>query len=71
MIDLDDIVARLATIEEELRDLTYDALRARADGGGDKAVEKRYEQARRAVEKARRALLSAAGGAGSEGDDSD
>jgi len=56
MIDLDDIVARLTTIEEELRDLTYDALRARAAGGGDKAVEKRYEQARRAVEKARRAL---------------
>jgi hypothetical protein len=61
MVDVDDLVARLASIEEELRDLTYDALRARAAGNGDKDVEKRYEQARRAVEKAVRALRATAG----------
>jgi hypothetical protein len=52
------LVDRLRAIEEELRDLAYDALRARVDddtGAADRA-EKRYERARRAVERAIAAL---------------
>jgi hypothetical protein len=56
------IVERLASIEEELRDLAYDRLRDRArdpDSEAGKAAnqdEKRLEQARRAVAKAIGAL---------------
>jgi hypothetical protein len=60
--DLRAIVEQLRSIEETLRDLAYDALRERAEGGGDKAVERRYEQARRAVEKAARVLSGTARG---------
>jgi len=56
--DVEEIVERLRSIEEELRDLAYDALRARAAGGGDKDGERRLEQARRAVEKAARVLAA-------------
>ena len=51
------IVERLRSIEEELRDLAYDRLRVAA-GGDDaaRADEKRVLQARRAVERAIRAL---------------
>lgn len=56
------IVERLASIEEELRDLAYDRLRDRArdpESDAGKAAdkdEKRLEQARRAVAKAIGAL---------------
>ena len=56
------IVERLASIEEELRDLAYDRLRDRArdpDSEAGKAAnrdEKRLEQARRAIAKAISAL---------------
>ncbi len=51
------IVERLRSIEEELRDLAYDRLREAA-GGDDtaRADEKRVLQARRAIERAIRAL---------------
>lgn len=62
MSDYDDLVERLQTIEEDLRDRAYDRLRDAA-GTGDpdvqdaaKAEEKRLLQARRAIEKAIRAL---------------
>jgi hypothetical protein len=58
----DDIVAQLRTIEETLRDLAYDRLREAA--GGDEAAaadEKKLQQARRAIERALRALGSAPG----------
>jgi len=53
-----DLIAELARIEERLRDLAYDRLRAAAeDGDADAAAdEKRILQARRAVERAIRAL---------------
>jgi hypothetical protein len=56
------IAERLATIQEELRDLAYDRLRDRArdpDSEAGQAAnkdEKRLEQARRAVAKAINAL---------------
>lgn len=56
------ITARLAVIEEELRDLAYDRLRDRArnpESDAGKAAnkdEKRLEQARRAIAKAISAL---------------
>jgi hypothetical protein len=56
------IAARLAAIEEELRDLAYDRLRERARdpdseaGQAANAEEKRLEQARRAIAKAIGAL---------------
>ena len=54
---VDDLVERLRTIEETLRDLAYDRLSAAADGDADAAVdEKRLHQARRAVERAIHAL---------------
>jgi len=57
VIDADDLVAQLRTIEERLRDLAYDALREAAGGDADAAAdEKKLLQARRAIEKAIRAL---------------
>jgi hypothetical protein len=58
-MDVDDIVSELRGIEERLRDLAYDRLRDAAAGDTDAAAEeKRLLQARRAVEKAIRALGS-------------
>ena len=60
--DYEDIVERLAAIEEQLRDLAYDRLRDRArdpDSEAGKAAnqdEKKLEQARRAIAKAINAL---------------
>ena len=52
-----DITDRLRSIEEELRDLAYDRLREAAGGDSDaRADEKRVLQARRAIERAIRAL---------------
>jgi hypothetical protein len=54
---VDEVVEQLRSIEETLRELAYDRLSAAADGhehaAGD---EKRIQQARRAVERAVRAL---------------
>jgi DNA-binding FrmR family transcriptional regulator len=53
----DDIVEQLRAIEEALRDLAYDRLRDAAQGDtGAAGDEKRLQQARRAVERAVRAL---------------
>ena len=54
MADTEQIVERLRSIEEELRDLAYDRLRAAAgDGDADAlADEKKVLQARRAIERA-------------------
>ncbi len=60
--DYEEIVDRLAAIEEQLRDLAYDRLRDRARdpeseaGQAANADEKKLEQARRAVAKAINAL---------------
>ena len=52
-----DLADRLRAIEEDLRDRAYDALRSAAEGDEDAAAaEKRILQARRAVERAIRAL---------------
>lgn len=52
-----DLVDQLRTIEESLRDRAYDALRAAANGDeAAVASEKKILQARRAIEKAIRAL---------------
>ncbi|MBV8951794.1 MAG: hypothetical protein JOZ99_13025 [Actinobacteria bacterium] len=57
MSDFEDLAERLRSIEEELRDLAYDRLREAAAGDEDaKAEERRLGQARRAVERAIRAL---------------
>jgi hypothetical protein len=58
MRDVDDIVQSLQSIEEQLRDLAYDRLRIAAEDGDSEAVadERKVQQARRAVEKAIRAL---------------
>ena len=58
MTEIDDLVAELSRVEERLRDLAYDRLRAAAEDGDADAVaqEKRILQARRAVERAIRAL---------------
>ena len=54
---VDELVVQLRTVEESLRDLAYDRLRAAADGDDSAAVdEKRILQARRAVERAIHAL---------------
>jgi hypothetical protein len=56
-LDLTDLADRLRTVEEDLRDRAYDALRSAADGDDEAAAaEKRILQARRAVERAIRAL---------------
>jgi len=58
MTDFDDLIAQLASIEERLRDLAYDRLRAAAEeGDADAAAEERQIlKARRAVERAIHAL---------------
>lgn len=58
MRDVDDIVQALQALEEQLRDLAYDRLRVAAEDGDSEAVadERKVQQARRAVEKAIRAL---------------
>jgi hypothetical protein len=56
--DADDIVNALASIEERLRELAYERLRAAAEDGDAEAVEeeRRLQRARRAVERAIHAL---------------
>jgi hypothetical protein len=63
MPDLDLIVERLRSIEEELRDLAYERLRAASDDGDADALadEKRVLQARRAIERAISALAGSTG----------
>ena len=57
MTDFDNLTERLRSIEEDLRDLAYDRLREAAAGDEvAKADERRLGQARRAVERAIRAL---------------
>jgi hypothetical protein len=58
MLDTDQLVEQLRSIEERLRELAYDRLRAAAEGGDAdaEAEERKVQQARRAVEKAIRAL---------------
>ncbi len=58
MTDRDELIAQLVRIEEQLRDLAYDRLRAAAaDGDAEAAAdEKKVQQARRGIEKAIRAL---------------
>jgi hypothetical protein len=55
---VDELVGQLRNVEEALRDLAYDRLRAAADGDDGAAAddEKRLLQARRAVERAINAL---------------
>ena len=54
---VDEIVEQLRALEERLRDLAYDRLREAAGGDEDaKADEKQLNQARRAIERAIRAL---------------
>ncbi|MCC6340528.1 MAG: hypothetical protein IT197_11205 [Acidimicrobiia bacterium] len=61
MTDVEELVERLRSVEEALRDLAYDRLRAAADGDpGGAADEKRILKARRAVERAINALTSGA-----------
>jgi hypothetical protein len=57
-LDAQHIVERLQLIEEELRDLAYERLRAAADGRDANALaeEKKVLQARRAIERAITAL---------------
>lgn len=56
--DLAELLATLRGVEERLRDAGYDRLRAAAVDGDEEAVaqERRLQQARRAVERAIRAL---------------
>ena len=53
MLDADAIVERLRAIEEDLRDLAYERLRAAAEDGDPSAAadERRVLQARRAIER--------------------
>ena len=62
MRDAEHLVERLRSIEEELRDLAYDRLRAASEHGDTDALadEKKVLQARRAIERA----IVALGGAG-------
>ena len=55
---LADVVASLRGVEERLRDAAYEALRARVEDGDEAAgaAERRLLRARRAVERAIRAL---------------
>jgi hypothetical protein len=56
-MDIESIVERLRVVEEELRDLTYDAVqRAIAGDETAKGDERQLAKARRAVEKAIRDL---------------
>jgi hypothetical protein len=56
--DAEPIVQRLRSIEEDLRDLAYERLRAAAEDGDTSAAadERRVLQARRAIERAINAL---------------
>jgi hypothetical protein len=57
-----DLASTLRGIEEQLRDLAYDALRAAAAGDADaKVEEKRVLKARRAIERAINALEARGG----------
>jgi hypothetical protein len=58
--DADHLVERLRSIEEELRDLAYERLRAATEDGDATALaeEKKVLQARRAIE---RAIVALAG----------
>ena len=58
MDGVDDIVSQLRSVEERLRDRAYDRLRAAAEEGDEEAAadEKRLLKARRAVERAIKAL---------------
>ena len=58
MSDWSELVEQLRGIEERLRDLAFDRLRAAAEDGDADAVadERRIQQARRGVERAIRAL---------------
>ncbi|HEX6312270.1 MAG TPA: hypothetical protein VF152_11680 [Acidimicrobiia bacterium] len=57
----EEIVVQLRNVEEALRDLAYDRLRDAAEGDRDAAAdERKLQQARRAVERALRALGAAA-----------
>jgi hypothetical protein len=57
MVDCEDLIVELRSIVERLRDRAYERLRAAAEGDGDGAAdEKRLSQARRAVERALKAL---------------
>ena len=60
MLDAGAIVERLRAIEEDLRDLAYERLRAAAEDGDPSAAadERRVLQARRAIERAINALGS-------------
>jgi hypothetical protein len=62
--DLADLVETLRTVEERLRDAGYERLRAAAVDGDEAAgaQERRVQQARRAVERAIRALGGEASG---------
>jgi hypothetical protein len=54
---LGEVVETLRSVEERLRDAAYEALRAAADGDEQaEARERRILQARRAIERALRAL---------------
>lgn len=66
MADTEELVERLRSIEEELRDLAYDRLRAASEEGDANALadEKRVLQARRAIERA----INALSGDGRSGD---
>ena len=56
-MELSDITEQLRSVEETLRDRAYDALRAAANGDEVAAQdERKILQARRAIEKAIRAL---------------
>jgi hypothetical protein len=58
-VSVEELVSQLRSIEEQLRDLAYDRLRAAANGNEDaKAEEKKLLVARRGIEKAIRALDS-------------
>jgi len=58
MTEFDDLIAELTSIEERLRDLAYDRLRAAAEEGDADAVaqERQILKARRALERAIHAL---------------
>jgi hypothetical protein len=61
--DAEAIVERLRSIEEDLRDLAYERLRAAAEEGDVSAAadERRVLQARRAIERALSALAALSG----------
>ena len=67
MTDHEDLVERLAAIEEDLRDRAYDRLREAASASDEdelrafKAEERRLLQARRAIAKAIGALSGVSG----------